>query len=261
MAQDMGLITDTWMTNPYMFDPTQLSNAYSNYNNAALPWPPSYNTGAGGPVNAATGQPIQSFQDWQAANPGGMNINATPTQPQAQAAAAPSNPFAGVQIPQGQNTAVAQPRGGLNPQQWQALTPQQRSAAMGPMSQYASGLAMMPSGNNFVASGSNPSGSNPQASNALAWMNAGGSGFNQMAGQGAPQAGQQGGAGAPPNNWQAAINALANPGKVQTMGANVPMVTGYQPSGGVNQAFLNQAGAGQGMNQGFLSALRAIQGR
>src|SRR5580704_13526289 len=81
MAQDMGLITDTWMTNPYMFDPTQLSNAYSNYNNAALPWPPSYNTGAGGPVNAATGQPIQSFQNWQQQNPGGMNINATPAQP------------------------------------------------------------------------------------------------------------------------------------------------------------------------------------
>jgi hypothetical protein len=41
----------------------------------------------------------------------------------------------------------------------------------------------------------------------------------------------------------------------------VPQVTGYQPSGGVNNAFLQQAGAGQGMNQNFLSALAAIQAR
>jgi hypothetical protein len=38
-------------------------------------------------------------------------------------------------------------------------------------------------------------------------------------------------------------------------------VTGSQPAGGVNNAFLQQAGAGQGMNQHFLSALRAIQAR
>jgi len=250
MAQNLGALTDTWMLNPTMFDPTQASNQFSNYNNAALPWPPSYNTGAGGPVNAATGQPIQSFQNWQQANPGGMNINATPAQPQA-SAAAPSNPFANVQIPQGQNTAVAQPFGGLGRQQWQALTPQQRLDASGPLGQYASGIAAMPS-DPFVASHNNPSGRGMM-------VNVGGLGFNQMGGQGAPQAAPQ--ANAPPNNWQAAINALANPGNVQTMGANVPMVTGYQPSGGVNQAFLNQAGAGQGMNQGFLSALRAIQGR
>ena len=68
-------------------------------------------------------------------------------------------------------------------------------------------------------------------------------------------------AGAAPNNWQAAINALANPGKVTTPGATVPMVTGSQPAGGINQAFLQNAGAGQGMNQNFLSALRAIQNR
>ena len=254
MAQNMGQITDTWMTNPYMFDPTQLSNTYSNYNNAALPWPPSYNTGAGGPVNAATGQPIQSFQNWQQANPGGMSINATPAQPQA-----PSNPFANVQIPQGQNTAVAQPFGGLDRQQWMALTPQQRGAAQGAMGEFQAGVAATPS-DSFVASHNNPSGGGPGAGSMFQGL--GYDAFNRMASQqGAPQGGQQGGAGAPPNNWQAAINALANPGKVQTMGANVPMVTGYQPSGGVNQAFLQNAGGGAGMNQGFLSALRAIQGR
>jgi hypothetical protein len=84
--------------------------------------------------------------------------------------------------------------------------------------------------------------------------------YANMGAQAAPQAAQPQASG-PPNNWQAAINALSNPGRVQTMGANVPQVTGYQPSGGVNNAFLQQAGAGQGMNQNFLSALRSIQGR
>ena len=77
-----------------MFDPTQASNQFSNYNNAALPWPPSYNTGAGGPVNAATGQPIQSFQQWQQQNPGGMSINATPAAARAAQGKPACNPAA-----------------------------------------------------------------------------------------------------------------------------------------------------------------------
>jgi hypothetical protein len=255
MAQDLAALTNTWMLNPTMFDPSQQSNQFSNYNGAALPWPPTY---AGAPVNAATGKPIQSFQNWQAANPAGMSINSTPQQPQAPS----GNPFAGVQDVQGQNTPASQQRGGLSIPQWQTLSPQQRSAAMGPIGQYQAGNAMMPSGG-FVASGSNPSGSNPQASNALAWMNSGLQGYNPMGQQqGAPQGAQQaGGAGAAPNNWQAALSALANPGNPVTQGANVPMVSGSQPSGGINAAFLNQAGQGQGMNTNFLSALRAIQAR
>lgn len=218
MAQNMGLITDTWMTNPYMFDPTQLSNVYSNYNNAALPWPPSYN---GAPVNAATGQPIQSFQNWQAANPGGMNINATPAQPQA-AAPAPAGLSPGVNPNAAGALGVDQSRGLLPPGYY---------------------------GNSVT---------NPDKGSFGGWTPAY-SGQPQQLAQPQQQAAPQ--ASAPPNNWQAAINALANPGKVQTMGANVPMVTGYQPSGGVNQAFLQNAGGGAGMNQGFLSALRAIQNR
>jgi hypothetical protein len=207
MAQDMGLITDTWMTNPYMFDPTQKSNQFSNYNNAALPWPPSYNTGAGGPVNAATGQPIQSFQQWQQQNPGGMSINSTPAQPAA--------------APQGSDTF-------------------NRAAQMAYLT-----------GNNayLSAMGYGPGGSVTPGSQAAQY------GMGAQTPQAAPQAS------GPPNNWQAAINALSNPGKVTTQGANVPQVQGYQPAGGVNQAFLQQAGAGAGMNQGFLSALRGIQNR
>jgi hypothetical protein len=204
MAQNLGALTDTWMTNPYMFEPSQLSNPYSNYGGSALPWPPTYNTGlAGGPVNAATGQPIQSFQQWQAQNPAGLSINSTPAQPQAPAPAATPN---------------------------------------------APGTLFY---------GMNPGGTGP------------GPAFGGLAAALQPQAGQQAAPQAapppqpsgPPNNWQAAINSLANPGNPVTQGANVPMITGSQPAGGVNNAFLQQAGAGQGMNQNFLSALRAIQAR
>jgi hypothetical protein len=211
MAQNLGQLTDMWMVNPTMFDPTQRSNQFSNFNNAPLPWPPTYN---GVPVNAATGQPIQSFLDWQQANPGGTTLNSTPAQPQA--APAPAAP----------------------------------------------GRGMLGGGMNYQGAGGQPGNyMAPQFGPAMQSFMAGGPMLygNQQPAQAAPQAAPQ--ASGPPNNWQAAINALANPGRVQTMGANVPLVTGSQPAGGVNQAFLNQAGAGQGMNQNFLSALRAIQGR
>ena len=211
MAQDLGQLTDMWMVNPWMFDPTQKSNQFSNYNNQALPWPPTYNTAAGGPVNAATGQPIQSFQQWQQQNPGGMSLNATPAAP----APAPQQQQYG-RIWEGQGTGGA--AGGQNAMGSGGPTAGQNVSGFGPI-------------------GPAPQQQSPQAAPQ-------------------PQATWQ-----QPNNWQAAINALSNPGKVQTMGANVPQVTGYQPSGGVNQAFLNQAGAGQGMNQNFLNALRSIQAR
>jgi hypothetical protein len=216
MAQNLAQLTDQWMVNPTMFDPTQASNQFSNYNAAALPWPPTYNTGLqGGPVNAATGKPIQSFQQWQQANPGGMSINSTPAAP----GAAPQQQFGGSPwSPGGYGLGM----NGANPQIARPGTP---------------------------GSGGVPY--FPQAS--PPWPGQ----MQQQAPQAAPQA-QAGGA---PNNWQAAINALANPGNPTTMGANVPLVTGSQPAGGVNQAFLQQAGAGQGMNQNFLSALRAIQAR
>ena len=211
MAQNLAQLTDMWMVNPTMFDPTQASNQFSNYNNAALPWPPTYN---GAPVNAATGQPIQSFQQWQQQNPGGTTLNSTPAQPQA---------------PQTY---------GLQP------------------SQLAGPSALNPSGNQAFGMANWGGMMSPQARQLYA---------NQQFAQPGQMPGQPGAAGAQasaaPNNWQAAINALANPGRVTTQGATVPQVQGYQPSGGVNQAFLNQAGAGQGMNQNFLNALRSIQAR
>ena len=220
MAQDFGQLTDEWMVNPTMFDPTQASNQFSNFNNAPFPFPPTYNTGAGGPVNAGTGQPIQSFQQWQQANPGGMSINATPAAP----AAPQSN------IPQYFYSPGGQGTGG------------------------AAG------GENAMGSGGVPGGQNVQGS----WQVNPAYAMQQQrmaAQQAAPQAAPQ--ASGPPNNWMAALNALSNPGNPKTPGATVPLVQGYQPSGGVNQSFLNQAVARgmPGMNRNFLSALSAVQNR
>jgi hypothetical protein len=183
-----------------------------------MPWPPSY---AGAPVNAATGKPIQSFQDWQAANPAGMSINSTPAAPAAPQSNIPQFlPYSG-----GSGTGGA--AGGEN----------------------AQGSGQVPGGQQSLGGYQvNPAYAIQQAQQQYAQQQQGGA---------APQAQ----ASAAPNNWQAALSALANPGNPVTQGANVPQATGSQPSGGVNNAFLQQAGAGQGMNQNFLNSLRAIQAR
>jgi hypothetical protein len=225
MAQDLAALTNTWMLNPTMFDPSQASNRFSNYNNQAIPWPPTY---AGVPVNAATGKPIQSFLDWQAANPGGMSINATPAAP----AAAPQASSPG-------------------PGYFQTFPgSMQLGSQLAPQGSQPGIQALY--GRNFAAFA-------PPAGSPLGQGSIYGAGGAQQGGQAGGQAAPQ--PSAPPNNWQAALNALANPGNPVTQGANVPLVQGGQPSGGINNAFLQQAGAGAGMNQNFLSALRAIQAR
>lgn len=215
-------LTNMMMVNPWMFDPSQQSNQFSAYNNRPMPGP-SY---AGAPVNAATGQPIQSFLDWQAQNPGGVSLNATPAQP---AQSSPSQWAINNAI---LNSMGAQANhAALMSAAQSGLPPAQRSD-VGDLHGLMSG----------VITGRALNGPNPNAPGAT----------------GTPSAAPQG-AGAAPNNWQAALSALANPGRVTTPGATVPMATGSQPSGGINAAFLSQAGPN--MNQGFLSALRAIQGR
>jgi hypothetical protein len=224
-------------------------NPYSQFQ-GRIPFP-AY---AGVPTDAL-GRPIQQAQ--------GTTLNSTPAAPQQ--AAAPSSPFANVNIPQGQNTAVAEPRGGLNTADWNALTPQQRGAAMGPLLMYQQGNAMMPS-DSFVASGSNPSGSNPTRDTALAFMNNAGMNWNQMVGggQAAPSAPQIAPGGFGAGTTQNAASLLSNPGPVVTPGATVPQSTvGSQPS--VLQQFLaNQkggTGAGNYSNQGFFNTLNALRGR
>jgi hypothetical protein len=248
-------LTDMWMLDPTMFDPTQRSNQFSNYNNAPLPGP-SYNTGAGGPTNAM-GQPIASFQAWQAANPGGMGINNTPAQPQAPAAPAmggtpamsgPSGLGPGI------DALIAQAQAA---QAGQQQTPYGR-AGTNPFATASAGgaspqqLAGMFSQMSPTIPGTNQT--NPNYAARMGQLMAGiGPGQQAAAPQGAA------GAGGAPNNWMAALNALSNPGNPVTPGATVPMAQGFQPAGGVNAAFLGQAP--RTGNRNFLSALNAIQGR
>ncbi|HEY1878298.1 MAG TPA: hypothetical protein VGG68_00045 [Caulobacteraceae bacterium] len=240
MAQDLGAFTNAWMSNPYMFEPGQQSNQFSNYNNAPIPWPPSYNVGNVGAPTNAMGQPIQSYLDWAKANPAGMTINNTPQQPQQQAA---------LRSPQYQGYPALQ--AGL-------LTPQQQGLYNSATEAENAGAAAAAQGSGFGSRQGAGTPGQSQVDFGLGQM------YRNMAAQaggptGTPAAAPQ--AAGPPNNWMAALNARANPGNPVTPGATVPMVQGYQPGGGVNQAFLQQAGAGAGMNQNFLNNLRAIQGR
>jgi len=215
----------------------------------------------GAPTNAS-GQPIQSFTDtqnasnaWSAANPPGTTLNTS---------AAVANPFSGVQIPHGQNTAAYQPRGGLSPQQWQALTPAQRNAASGALGEVASGVAMTPS-DSFVASHNNPSGGgmNP----GLAFQGLGASAFQQMANQPSASAAAPTAPTNPYNMRQAYLDALSNPGKVTTPGAVMQPGTSQTgaPQPSVLQAFLaaHPSGGtsipGGYSNTGFFNTLNQLQ--
>jgi hypothetical protein len=242
-------LANQWMVNPTMFDPTQASNQFSNYNNARLPFPPTYN---GVPVNAATGQPIQSYLDWQRANP-----------------APAAQPTPGTTLNQTPNAQWSYNTAMLNDMGRRLGTGGPMGSGMGRdigSGMTASDIINLRARNNAAYGMQQGAGPVLQPSQVGA-----GQGAGQGAGAGAGQ-----GAGAAPNNWYAALNALANPtgGRgVQTPGATVPLTTGYQPSGGVNQAWLQGIGAGptggtfgtpQGggpVNQNFVQALRNIQNR
>jgi hypothetical protein len=125
------------------FDPTQWSNAYSNFNNAALPWPASYV----GMPNDAMGNPIQP--------PAGLTLNSSPgpapaAAPAAQAGGDWTDPrgaawgfastmggqpgryvrtSAGGQLPSGENYGSSTPTN--VPAQYQFI-PQQQQAAPPP---------------------------------------------------------------------------------------------------------------------------------
>jgi hypothetical protein len=205
----------------------------------------------------AQGNPIASYGAAQTAHdawqPPGTTLNTSGV----------ANPFAGVQIPQGQNDAAYQPRGGLTPMQWQALSPQQRLDASGPLGQVAAGVAATQP-DSFVASHNSPSGGSPGAG--AMFQGLGATAFHQMANQpSAPAA-----APAPTNPIdmrQAYLDALANPGKVTTPGA--VMQPGTTPTGGPQPSVLNAFLAahpsggtqipGGYSNTGFFNTLQNLQ--
>jgi hypothetical protein len=213
----------TFMPNPYgNFDPSQWSNPYSLYNNQAFPWPPTY---AGTPTDAL-GRPIASYQPPQA-----------PAAPAATPASTTLNSSPGLNGPDpGMLNGMPDPRTaimGMTPQQFQAA-----NAAQNPD----------PASQAFVNAWFNVGGQQP--------MNPYIPPFNPQPQQQAPA-----GPAAPPNNWQAALAALANPGKVTTPGATVPQAP-TAGSNGVLQQFLAgwqpaASGPGSGFQQGFARALRS----
>jgi hypothetical protein len=236
---------------PLQFDPSQWSNKYSSFAGQKLPSLAAY---AGVPTDAL-GNPIASYQAIQA-----QQAAAQPAAPaMAPSTTLNSNPFAGVQIPQGQNAAPYEPRGGLSTAQWQALTPAQRGTAQSALDTVQAGVAATRP-DSFVASSNNPSGGGPGAGAYLQGLGA--NAFNQMANQPAAPAASAAPAG--PDMNQAYLAALSNPGKVQTPGATVPQAPLPSGQSGVLQQFLSNwqnqgsptTGAGNYNNQGFFNALK-----
>jgi hypothetical protein len=205
-----------------MFDPTQRSNQFSNYNNQALPWPSSYV----GMPNNALGQPIQP--------PPGLTLNSQPPPPAAAPASAPA----------------AAPADNMSQLGGTLAQRQAYNSVRGLGGQAALGGATLPgydqSGKQLPYPVANPA-------YTAAMMGQG----QQAAPAAAPPPPQQAPGTIGLNN---ALSMLANPGHVDTPGATVPQSASYQPQNSVLQQFLQnwqpaQSGPGSGFQQGFARAL------
>ena len=238
-----------FVSNPYSsFDPSQFQNPYSLYNGQALPWPSQY---AGTPTDAQ-GNPIQSF------------VQAQQAAQQAAPAPAPAAPAAPAPAPG--MTLNSSP---LGPGGTESLAQMWNASGVGqPMNTYPNQYGY--AGPDLAAIG----GAAPMAVGAPSSFNGGGGNVigggnvNYYGGGGAAPAQPQAAAPAAPaapafDSYNAALSALANPGKVTTPGATVPQsLTQYQPSSGVLQNFLAnwkpQGGTGPGsqFTQSFYNTLK-----
>lgn len=207
-------------TNPYMasamaglYGP----NPYSPIpQGQPFPYPPTYH----GTPTDAMGNPIQSFTNWQNANPPGTTLNSTPAQTQ---------PAQGGITWQGNKAYNASGQPASESEIMQNATQQVGFepvyGSVGRMSGQIIGDVRVPQ-------------AAPQ--------------------QAAPQQQQSSGA---PNNWQAALDALSNPGKVTTPGAQSGTGS-LGPS--VLDNFLASTRGGQGAgnysNQAFFDTLNRLKG-
>ena len=209
-----------------LFSPDQWANKYSNYAGKALPFMGLYAGGATGPTDAH-GNPIQSYQDAQAAHDAWAAANPAP----AKGTTLNTSPTYGLQP-----SDLAGPSA-LNPTGNQALGMSEWGGMMSPQARqlYANQQFASPG----QAQGSAPQPNGPQAARPAAAAN--------------------------PIDMNAAyLQALANPGKVTTPGATVPQSASPSNQSGVLQQFLqnwNQKGqptqgAGNYNNAGFFNALQ-----
>ena len=222
-----------------LFSPDQWLNQFSNFNNAALPWPSSY---AGAPTDAM-GKPIQSFVD---------ATNAAQQQYQQQLAAYNSQQ----QTP---GTTLNSPPQGLasvqnNPNPG---TPQNLSDIM---SNYGQGDPYGAQGSQMAGLNALMGGVGGPGRYGDQYMNQVGANYQQSM---QPRQQAAPAAPTPPNNWQAMLTGLANPGKVTTPGATVPASASAQPGPANLQSFLAnwkpaQSGPGSGFQQNFATALKGM---
>ena len=207
-----------------LFSPDQWLNQFSNFNNAALPWPSSY---VGMPTDAM-GQPIQP--------PPGMTLNSSPAPAApAAAAAAPAAPQASTPV---------HGVGGLQPGQWDGANGLPMGNPGGPI-RMATGSDGMPYGQTSLGRGVTGSSWQPSPLQP------------QQATPAAPAA--QSAASGP--TYPQILSMLANPGKVTTPGATVPQTASVQPGSANLQSFLKnwqpaQSGPGSGFQQNFATALK-----
>ena len=225
---------------PFMFDPSQFANPYSQWNKQALPFMGQY---AGAPTDAH-GNPIQSYQTAQQAHDAWAAANPAPAQAPAK------TPGVTLNSAQQLYNQMAAPSA-MNPTGNPAFGASEWGFGLG-----AQGAV----DRNSPAYQMDPSG---------AGTGAGGAGTGVPGTIGGGQAGAAPPAAAPQNPIdmnQAYLSALANPGKVTTPGATVAQSAPPSASSGVLQQFLqnwqNQGsptqGAGNYNNKGFFDALQGM---
>lgn len=218
---------------PYMFDPSQFTNKFSNYQGVALPWPSQYQ----GTPTDAQGNPIQSYLAAEAAN----------------AAMPPST------------TLNSAPRN-QNMGQWAINNAMLSSQYGNPKSGVPVDSVLNQMSQNNAAYGVGRQGMGPiEAARLYQIQNSGYPGTQgPMTGTGGTPGATAGGGGGGIDMGQAYLNALSNPGHVTTPGATVPQSAPPSGQSNVLQQFLQgwqnkgspTTGAGNYNNAGFFNALK-----
>ena len=240
-----------------LFSPDQWLNQFSNFNSKPLPWPSTYagypTDAMGNPIGGGPSQQMQAPMPAAPQSTPGTTLNSMPAGAGSGGQANYSNLGRwGPAVSQLENTYLATPGG-------QAAANNPNAALINYIRSQNQGIAGNPSNLNQGGFGS---GNNVMSGGAQGQIALNLGQIQQLQRQGGQAAPQQAAPAAPGGlTYPQILALLANPGKVTTPGANVPVGPSAQPGGGVNNAFLGQAQGRPGKNQNFLSALGAIQGR
>lgn len=236
---------------PMMFSADQWLNKFSPFSGRSIPFPATYL----GPPTDAHGNPIQSYLDTQAAHDAWAAANPAPQAAPVTLNTNPTNPDL-----QRQRTVGMQPSQLFGGNAAAAATSSYPSLAPMDTLQRANALGgLQPSGQPYPTRPGSNFGTDALLNRQFAAFGSG------------PMPSQQAApvAAAPTNPYdmnQAYLNALANPGKVQTPGATVAQAPAPSNQSGVLQQFLanwnkgggQTKGAGNYDNRGFFDALKGM---